>query len=163
LKQLKLASEKRGAFNPLQASHSDIPEIKKVKSKINQIVEKELVLQDFKDKLDQESLSQAAYQEVVSRKNFFFAVDENKKQTNLKIHNIQAPGNKYRKPQYILPHEHVDVQNYIDTTGLEGDKLFELYGYYSYLIDLHIAQIRPENLDPKSYIPKRFNQVELTM
>lgn len=76
---MKLASEKRGAFNPLQASHSDIPAIKKVKSKINQIVEKELVLQDFKDKLDQESLSQAAYQEVVSRKNFFFAVDENKK------------------------------------------------------------------------------------
>jgi hypothetical protein len=56
-----------------------------------------------------------------------------------------------------LPHEHIDIQHYVDTEGLEGDKLWELYGYYSYLIDLHIAQVRPENLDEKSYIPKRFN------
>jgi hypothetical protein len=41
----------------------------------------------------------------------------------------------------------------MNTEGLEGDKLFELYGYYAYLIDLHIAQVRPDNLDPKSYIP----------
>lgn len=34
----------------------------------------------------------------------------------------------------------------------------ELYGYYSFLVDLHIAQIRPENLDEKSYIPARFSQ-----
>lgn len=136
---MKLASQQRGVFKTLEASNNDIPEIKKVKSKINQIVEKELILQDFKDKLDQEALSQAAYKEVVTRKNFFFAVDETKKQTNLKVHNIRAPGNKYRKPQYILPHEHVDIQNYVDTAGLEGDKLFELYGYYSYLVDLHIA------------------------
>jgi len=106
---LKLASQQRGVFKTLEASNNDIPEIKKVKSKINQIVEKELILQDFKDKLDQEALSQAAYKEVVTRKNFFFAVDETKKQTNLKVHNIRAPGNKYRKPQYILPHEHVDI------------------------------------------------------
>lgn len=136
---MKLASQQRGVFKTLEASNNDIPEIKKVKSKINQIVEKELILQDFKDKLDQEALSQAAYKEVVTRKNFFFAVDETKKQTNLKVHNIRAPGNKYRKPQYILPHEHVDIQNYVDTAGLKGDKLFELYGYYSYLVDLHIA------------------------
>lgn len=114
-------------------------------------------MQDFKDKLDQEALSQAVYKEAVTRKNFYFSVDEAKKSTNLKVHNIHAPGNKYRKPQYILPHEHVDVQNYVDTTGLDEDKLFELYGYYSYLVDLHIAQVRPENLDPKSFIPKRFN------
>ena len=44
LQQLKQASQQRGAFTPLQASHNDIPEIKKVKSKINQIVEKELIL-----------------------------------------------------------------------------------------------------------------------
>ena len=130
---MKLASQQRGVFKTLEASNNDIPEIKKVKSKIK------LILQDFKDKLDQEALSQAAYKEVVTRKNFFFAVDETKKQTNLKVHNIRAPGNKYRKPQYILPHEHVDIQNYVDTAGLEGDKLFELYGYYSYLVDLHIA------------------------
>jgi hypothetical protein len=27
----------------------------------------------------------------------------------------------------------------VDTTGLEGDKLWELYGYYAYIVDLHIA------------------------
>ena len=34
----------------------------------------------------------------------------------------------------------------------------EIYGHYSFLIDMHIAQIRPENLDEKSYIPARYNQ-----
>lgn len=115
------------------------------------------MLQDFKHQLDQEALTNAAYKEVISKKNFFFAVDESKRHNNLKIHNIKAPGNKHHKPQYILPHEHIDIQHYVDTEGLEGDKLWELYGYYSYLIDLHIAQVRPENLDDKSYIPKRFN------
>ena len=37
-----------------------------------------------------------------------------------------------------------------------------MYGYYAYLIDMHIAQIRPENLDEKSYIPARYNQTEET-
>lgn len=67
------------------------------------------------------------------------------------------------KPRYILPHEHVDIQNYIDLKGMDNeDKLFELYGYYSYLVDMHIAQIRPQNLVDKSYIPARFNQTEST-
>jgi len=62
-----------------------------------------------------------------------------------------------------LPHEHVDIQNYIDLKGMDSeDKLFELYGYYSYLVDMHIAQIRPQNLVDKSYIPARFNQTETT-
>ena len=36
--------------------------------------------------------------------------------------------------------------------------MLDVYGLYSYMIDMHITQIRPENLDAKSYIPKRFNQ-----
>ena len=35
----------------------------------------------------------------------------------------------------------------------------EIYGHYAYLIDMNIAQIRPENLNEKSYIPAKFNQV----
>lgn len=38
------------------------------------------------------------------------------------------------------------------------DKLFEIYGYYAFLVDMHIAQVRPENLEEKSYVPARFNQ-----
>jgi hypothetical protein len=93
-----LASKQRGVFNPLSETIHDISEIKKVKKQINKIVEKELVLQDFKNQLDQEALTNAAYKEVISKKNFFFAVDESKKHNNLKIHNIRAPGNKHHKP-----------------------------------------------------------------
>jgi hypothetical protein len=32
----------------------------------------------------------------------------------------------------------------------------ELYGNYAYMIDLHIAQIRPDNLDAKSYVPTKY-------
>ncbi len=157
LAELRRFNQHRGAFQSLQ-TNGDIPAIKKIKNKINHIVEKELILQDFKDKLDQEALTKDAYHEVVTKSNFYFTVDETKKERNLQIHNIKAPGNKYRKPQYIIPHEHVSADHPVDVTGLEGDKLWELYGYYAYMVDLHIAQIRPENLDDKSYIPRRFNQ-----
>lgn len=72
LAQLKNFNQQRGAFSPLAISDHDIPAHKKIKKKINAIVEKELALQDFKDKLDQEALSNEAYTEVVTRKNFFF-------------------------------------------------------------------------------------------
>lgn len=39
----------------------------------------------------------------------------------------------------MIPHEHVSHDHLMDPTGLEGDKLWELYGYYAYIVDLHIA------------------------
>lgn len=70
---------------------------------------------------------------------------------------MEAPGNKFRKPNYILPHEHVPMMNHMNVAELTEDKLLDMYAYYSYMIDMHIAKIRPENLDEKSYIPSRFN------
>ena len=52
---------------------------------------------------------------------------------------MNAPGNKFRHPNVILPHENVHIQRYIDTSNLTEDKLFEIYGYYSLMIDMHIA------------------------
>ena len=37
----------------------------------------------------------------------------------------------------------------------------EIYGHYHYLIDMHIAQIRPDNLDEKSYIPAKYTHKAL--
>ena len=136
---MKKASSQRGVFKPLQPVSSDIPEVKRIKQRINKIVERELVHHDFKDQLNKEALAGETYNEVITRKNFFFQVDETKKDRNLAVHNIYAPGNKYRHPQVILPHEHVSTQHPIDTTGVDSDKMFELYGYYAYLTDLHIA------------------------
>ena len=159
LQSLRRASLERGAYKPLQAKESDIPEVRRIKERVNRIVERELALQDFKH--DQAKLAGETYNEVITRKNFFFQVDETKRDKNLVLSNVNAPGNKHRVPHYILPHEHIHHQHFIDTTGADDDdKRFELYGYYSYLVDLHIAQIRPENLDEKSYVPKRLNHVE---
>ena len=95
---------------------------------------------EFKEQVNQEKLVGEAYNEVISRKNFFFAVDEHKKKSDKTVANLRAPGNPVNKPNVILPHEHIDVSNYIETAGLDSeDKLFEMYGYYAYLIDMHIA------------------------
>lgn len=51
----------------------------------------------------------------------------------------KAPGNKFRHPNVILPHEHIDIQHYVDTKTLTEDKLFEIYAYYSLMVDMHIA------------------------
>lgn len=162
LENLKKENNERGVYKPFEADANDIPAISKIKNRINQVVEKELVLQDFKDQINQEALAGDTYNEVITRSNFFFQVDENKVSNNLQVHDITAPGNKFRKPSVILPHEHIAQTGYMDPAGLTEDKEFELFGYYSYMVDLHIAQIRPDNLDEVSYVPKRFNQVEYT-
>ena len=52
---------------------------------------------------------------------------------------------EFTDPSYVS-HEHINVSNYIDIDGKDENQLMEIYGHYSYLIDMHIAQIRPENL-----------------
>lgn len=120
--------------------------LKYIKSKISKLVKQELDYLQFKEKLRQEEIDHITtdvYKEVKTKSNFFFAVDENKKSKNLKIFNTRAPGNAHRHPSVILPHENVHVQRWFNTKDLTQDKLFEFYGYYSHLIDLHISQIRP--------------------
>lgn len=129
-----------------------------IKERINQIVHEESQKLQFLDQLKTEELAASQYQEVITKKNFYFGLDENKKARNLKVHNFNAPGNKYRHPQHILPHEHVHVTHPIDIDSNNKEQLMELYGYYQFLIDLHIAQVRPENLNEKSYVPARFTQ-----
>jgi hypothetical protein len=53
----------------------------------------------------------------------------------------------------ILPHEHVDIQHFIDAETLTPEKLDEVYAYYSLLVDMHIAGVRPGNIEDKSYVP----------
>lgn len=79
------------------------------------------------------------FKEVATRSNFYFKVDEDKVKKNIKQYDLEAPGNKFRHPNVILPHEHVDVQHFIDTKSLTPEKLTEIYAYYSLLIDMHIA------------------------
>ena len=66
----------------------------------------------FKEKLSEEettALSTDTFDEVVTNKNFYFSYDSNKKDKNLKIYDFKAPGNKFRHPNVILPHEHVNI------------------------------------------------------
>lgn len=122
------------------------------------MVAEELDRVNFKAMVDREWLAEETYHEVITKKNFYFQIDENKAKTNKRVTKALVSGNPHNKPHVILPHEHVHVTHYIDTEGLTEDKLFEIYGYYSLLVDLHIAQIRPDNLDEVSYIPRRYNQ-----
>lgn len=84
-------------------------------------------------------MSSDTYAEVATKSNYYFNVDENKKNKNLRVYDFNAPGNKYRHPNVILPHEHCDIQHYVNTADLTEDKLFEIYAYYSLMIDMHIA------------------------
>jgi len=56
-----------------------------------------------------------------------------------------------------LPHEHIHPQHYFDVDSLTKEKEWEIYGLYSYLVDLHISQIRP-NVSTKNYINKNLNR-----
>jgi hypothetical protein len=78
----------------------------------------------------------------------------------LKIFDLKAVGISSRQPSVIVDHEHVHIQHYLDSKNLKGEKLYEIYAYYNYLIYLHISQVRPNNLDEVSYIPPYLNQIE---
>jgi hypothetical protein len=98
------------------------------------------------------------YAEVTTNSNYYFSYDAGKVSKNLKVHDFKAPGNNTRHPNVILPHEVCDIQQYVDTKDLTQDKLFEIYAYYSLLIDMHIAQVRPGIIDEVSYVPPHMNQ-----
>jgi hypothetical protein len=100
-----------------------------------------------------ETLSSDTLQEVITNRSFFFKYDSDRKTKNLKIYDFNAPGNPHRHPNVILPHEKVDIQKYVDAATLTPAKLEEVYAYYSLLIDMHIAAVRPSGLDTKSYVP----------
>jgi hypothetical protein len=123
-------------------SPNDHSEVKDVKNKIAKMLQQEMEEMGLKHKLSEEekiALETDTYAEVATKSNFYFSLDENKKSKNLKVYDFEAPGNKFRHPNVILPHEHCDIQNYLDTKDLTEDKLFEIYAYYSLLIDMHIA------------------------
>ena len=85
------------------------------------MIKEELKESGFKDLLSKEelaSLENDTYAEVATKSNFYFSIDENKKSKNLKVYDFEAPGNKYRHPNVILPHEHCDIQHYLDTSNL---------------------------------------------
>lgn len=76
---------------------------------------------------------------MITKKNYFFEIDEKKKDRNLKVFDYTAPGNKYRHPQIVLPHEQFDIRNPIDVDGNDKDQLMDIYAHYAYMIDMHIA------------------------
>lgn len=128
--------------NLAQPNADDHSEIAKVKSRINKLIQEEIALSGFKDQVSAEEASGLAddtFSEIATKSNYYFSYDAGKVDKNLKLYSMDAPGNKFRHPNIILPHEHVNIQKYIDTSNLTEEKLFEIYGYYSLLIDMHIA------------------------
>jgi len=158
LDTLKTYSTVPGAYTKLSETGSS-DHLKQIRKRINKVVEQEIGLIEFKNQVSGEELAQSAYDEVITKENFFFKIDEQKKARNMKVYNMEAPGNKFRKPAVILAHEHISPSHYIDVDGNDADQMMEIYGHYAYLIDMHIAQVRPENLNEKSYIPAKYNQV----
>ena len=96
--------------------------IKYIKNKISKLVKQELDFLQFQERLSEEErirLESDIYKEVVTKSNFFFSIDENKRDKNLKIYNKKAPGNAHRHASVILPHEHVHIQRFLNAKELD--------------------------------------------
>lgn len=143
LNSLRDPQQKKSIFGAIsEIKDDDHHHLKYVKNKIAKLVRQELDFLQFQEKLSQEereALTSDIYKEVKTKSNFYFSVDENKRSKNLKIYNKKAPGNAHRHPSVILPHENVHIQRFFNVKDLNEEKLFEIYAYYSHLIDLHIS------------------------
>lgn len=146
-----------------EPKESDIAEVAKTKTQIRKLIEQELEYANFQDEL-QEFEKNLLLEDVTSneivRENFFFKYDANKVNTNKHIVDFKAPGIPHKFVSVAMPHEHVHPQHYVDLDSLTPENLQELYGYYSYLVDLHISQVRP-NLHEETYISDKFNRLNL--
>ena len=155
------SERKQSMFRDLSSiKDSDNGHLKYVKSKIDKLVAQELDYLNFKDKLSEEEaagIAAKSYDDIITKSNFYFAIDEGKKERNVRVVNPKAPGNIHRHPSIGMPHGKVDIEKYVDTKDMDREKLMEMYAHHSHLIDLHISQVRPDNIKDKSYIPKQFN------
>lgn len=98
------------------------------------MLKQELSYLNFKEQIkkeEEEQLAHGIYKEAVTKSNFYFSIDENKKDTNLKIFNPKAPGNHHHHPSVILPHESVHIQRWFNVKDLTEDKLTEIYAFYN--------------------------------
>lgn len=96
-----------------QADSSDHAEVAKVKNRINKLIAEEIALAGFENQVSSEeaaALGADTYQEVATKSNYYFSLDEGKVDKNIKVYNMAAPGNKFRHPNVILPHENVNIQ-----------------------------------------------------
>jgi hypothetical protein len=100
-----------------------------------------LVEQKLADKVTEDEIKQltSSTASEIRKQSFFFKYDDNKVNNNKRLYDVKAPGNPEHHPSLVLPHEHVDVQHYIDTKSLTPDKIQEIYALYTYLVDLHIS------------------------
>lgn len=106
------------------------------------LVHHELEALGFEKQLNENeigALSNHTLQEVKTKSNFYFSIDDKKTDKNLKIFNFKCPGNIHRHASIILPHEEVHVSKWLPTKDLTEEKLYEIYAYYTHLIDLHIS------------------------
>ena len=61
-----------GAYDKLDASQGGSALQRSIREKINTIVQKEIDLVEFKNKVSTEELAAETYNEVITKKNFFF-------------------------------------------------------------------------------------------
>lgn len=141
-----------------EIKETDHQVVKKVKKSIRKLIDQEIEFLRFKDHIaaeEKETLLNKATDEVETRKSFYYKYDFNK------VYDVKAPGNIYKKISVALPHEHIHPQHQINTKTLTDSDVQEMYGLYTYLIDLHISQVRRDVKD-KNYIPPQFNQLSVT-
>lgn len=85
LERLHEINTQEGAYKQLSTSSGDGAHLKSIKNQINKIVAQEMEQINFRNQVKQDELAAQTYQEVMTKQNFFFKVDENKKAKNLAL------------------------------------------------------------------------------
>jgi DNA relaxase NicK len=65
LQSMQNAMQERSAWKPMEDNATDTAYIKKLKARINQIVEQELTFVDFKNQVNKEELAADTFNEVI--------------------------------------------------------------------------------------------------
>lgn len=129
-----------------EVSASDHQEVVRVKNMIRKLVDDELEYLGYLDQLSEEessALVEKTMNEVSARSSYYFKIDPARPDTNKTQFDKKAPGNKHRHINSIVPHDNIDVQDYFDVENLTPEVQDQILTYFTFLVDLHIGQIRP--------------------
>lgn len=133
---------------------TDHTEVVRVKKLIQKLVDDELAYLGYLNEVSEEeskAVVEKTMGEVARKSNFYFNIEPNRAQENVHQFDKKAPGNKFKFVSRILPHDTLDPQNYLDVANLTPEIEDEILTYFTFLVDLHIGQIRPSHILEKSY------------
>ena len=124
-----------------------------LKEKLQEVITTELEFEEFKSSYNKE-IEDNVITKIIEKKNFFYGIQQNKTETNLKLASLTSPMNPKKVIFDVTAEEHIHPQHWLDHPKQEINDRFKYFAFFDLILDNHMRQVRPNNVfdDPMTYV-----------